>query len=295
MRALIGAAALAAASLAGAQFYGPGKYDRTVPGQGRIATGEQAGVRVDQKLGDKIPADLVMRDEKGQEVRLGSLYRGRPVLLLPIFYECPGICTQELNGLADSMSSMKAPEDRPADKFDIVVFSIDPQESPQMAAAKKEVYVGLYEEMAKDKKMDRAGTEEGWTFLTGTPEAIDTLTQAIGFSYRRDEKGNIVHPASLVVTTPEGVISRYFLETEYPQRILQLAINQASGGEIGARQQPISFLSCITLDPMTGRFSVNVLNTVRLAGILTMAALAVSIFVMNRGRKRAAAAHQEAE
>ncbi len=295
MKALIGAAILAAAALAGAQFYGPGKYDRTVPGQGRIGAGEQAGVRVEQKLGDKIPADLTMRNEAGKEVRIGDLYRGRPVLLLPIFYECPGICTQELNGLADALSSMKAPEDQPAEKFDIVVFSIDPQETSQMAAAKKEVYVGLYEEMAKDKKTDRSGTDEGWTFLTGTPEAIETLTQAIGFNYRKDEGGNIVHPASLVVTTSEGIISRYFLETEYPQRILQLAINQAAGGEVGARQEPISFLSCITLDPMTGKFSVNVLNTIRLGGILTMATLAVSIFVMNRGRKKTAAAQKEAE
>jgi protein SCO1/2 len=286
MRALASFVLIAAAVASMAQFYGPGKYDRTVPGQGRIASGEQSGVRVDQKLGDKLPMNLEMKDETGREVRLGELFRGRPVLLLPIFFECPGICTQELNGLADALSSLKAPNDEPGKNFDVLIFSIEPKETPQMAAAKKETYVGLYEDMAKDKKAPRESTEDGWRFLTATPDVVEELTQAIGFNYRRDEKGNIVHPAALVVATPEGVISRYFLTTEYAQRILQASIQQAAGEQVGERQQPINFLSCITLDPMTGQVSVNILNTVRLGGILTMAILAVSLFVMNRSRKR---------
>lgn len=276
MRRALLIAGLAACAIASAQYYG-GSEDAPVPGSGRVSTtSTTASVRVDQKLGEKIPLDLKFTDESGKTVALQRYFTDKPVLLLPIFYECPGICTTELNNLVEVLGRFKREEDEPGKSFRVVIVSIEPKETADMARSKKDAYLELY---------NREGTDEGWSFLTGSKENIDKLSDAIGFRFTYDDKGNIVHPACLAVVTPKGAISKYFLETEYQQYPLLDAIKLAAKSEVGERQQAGAFLACIKLNPMTSQTTIRVLNTLTVACILTVVILATSIFVMNRRYK----------
>lgn len=277
---------LLAAGSAFAQFYG--NYDELPKlDSGRVpSSATNAGVRVDQKLKDFIPLDLKFKNEKGETVTTGSLMQDRPVILLPIFYECTGICSIELNKLMESLNSMKKPEHHVGRLADVVIFSIDPTEGPDLAKLKKDTYLELYKE--KDGKSAREKSLDGsWTFLTGDKETVQKLTDAIGFKYRIDGRnGDITHPACLVVLTPEGQISRYFLGQEYPQKLMLLALEDAGKQVIGEKSIVAEFLSCVSVDPHSGQVTVNVMNLIRLLGIATLiSVIAAAVIWERRGRK----------
>jgi protein SCO1/2 len=230
-------------------------------------------IGIDQRLNDRVPLELPFRDEEGREVRLGEYFGNRPVVLALVYYECPMLCTQVLNGLVKALRVV--PLDAGQD-FDVVAVSFDPDEGPDLARAKKASYVEQY---------GRAGTGPGWHFLTGGRESIARLTKAIGFRYtydsRRDE---FAHGAAITVLTPSGVISRYFYGIEYAPRDLRLGIVEASANRVGSLTDQILLL-CYHYDVSTGRYSVTVLTLVRIGGILTVAAFGFFLwFERRRGR-----------
>jgi protein SCO1/2 len=285
VRALIALAVVLAAGAASAQFYG--KYEQ-VPklNSGRVtSSGAAAGVRVEQKLNEFVPLDLEFKNEDGKTVTMRSLQTGRPTLLLPIFFLCTGICTTELNKLMETLNGMKTKDGWVGEGFDVVVFGIDPTEGPDLAHDKKASYLGLYRPKGYGKLPPNAGAN--FHFLTGSKENILRFTEEIGFIYRIDPKnGGIVHPAALLVLTPEGQISKYFLGQEYPARILKMAVQDAQKDVIGTRDDAPFFLSCIALDPHSGQITVNVMNTIKTAGIITLIGVIGAIVVWERkGRK----------
>ena len=282
----------AVAALSSAQFYG--YKDEPMIGSSRVATDQaNAGTRVDQKLNDYVSLQTPFKDDRGRDITLGDVIHDRPVILLPIFYQCPGVCTNELDELTRSLRGFK--KDNVGKSFDVVVLSIDHSETPNLAAKKKEMYVEFYEKYTEfaGHKMDevkgRQNTKDGWHFLTGTESSIKKLTDEIGFRFHRDPvNGNIVHPAALVVLTPHGKISRYFLTTEYPQQILLASVQQAGLELVGVRDDRPFYLACVHVDPLTGQRSLNILNVVKTAGLLTLAVLVFSIASMTiRSRRQA--------
>jgi len=165
---------LAAAAPARAQYDGVPRGGQPIGQSGQAAgiTPEQLReVRFDQKLGSQIPLDLRFRDDTGAEVRLGDLFKDRPVVLSLVYYECPMLCTEVLNGL---VKALKVVALEPGKDFDIVTLSFDARETPKMASDKKRAYLQRYQ------RADAAGS---WHFLTGEPEAIKALTEAVGFQY----------------------------------------------------------------------------------------------------------------
>lgn len=279
-------ACLLAVGTAYGQFYG--KYE-DVPKleSGRVPSGAaNAGVRVDQKLKDFVPLELKFKNDEGDAVTLGSLIQDRPVILLPIFYDCQGICTIELNKLMESLNALKKPEHHIGRLADVIIFSIDPSEGPDLAKEKKDIYMDLYKDVKgvsqREKSLDRH-----WSFLTGDKETVAKLTDAIGFRYRIDPKnGDITHPACMVLLTPEGQISKYFLSTEYPQKILLLALEDANKKVIAEKSIVEAYLSCVSVDPHTGQVTVNVMNLIRVLGIATLiGVIAAAIIWERRGRR----------
>jgi protein SCO1/2 len=232
-------------------------------------------VGYDQRLGEQVPLDLVFRDESGRDVPLRSLFRGKPVVLSLVYYECPMLCTLTLNGLQSALSVLSFDVGR---EFDVVTVSFEPKETPALAAAKKKAYLARYR---------RPGAARGWHFLTGRGDAIQALTGAVGFRYAWDtETRQYAHPAGLVVLTPEGRIARYMYGMEYAPRDLRLALVEASQRRIG---NPIDtvLLYCYQYDPMRGRYAASVMRLVRLGGVLTVLALGAFVLVSLR-RERAA-------
>ena len=242
-----------------------------------VPAGAQSGlppdlqeVGIDQRLGDQVPRDLFFRDETGNPVRLGVYFDGKPVILALVYFQCPMLCTQVLNGL---LSSLRALSFDVGDEFEVLAVSFDPGETPILAAAKKDEYIRSY---------GRVGGADGWHFLTGTPAAIDRLTSAVGFRYKYNpETQQFAHASGIIVLTPGGKIARYYLGIEYPPRDLRLGLVEASSGKIGSPVDQI-LLYCFQYDPATGRYSLAILNVVRIAGIATLLGLGTLIAVLLR-------------
>jgi len=227
----------------------------------------------DQNIDQKLPLDATFRDETGKTVTLGSYYGQRPVLLAFIYYECPMLCTQVLNAMTAtiSMMSLDAGKD-----FELVLVGIDPRETPAQAAAKKTEYLHRYK---------RPGAEAGWHFLTGDEPEIKRVAKAAGFRYAWDEQTQqYAHPTGLIVTTPDGRLARYLFGIEYGPRDLNLSLVEASQGKVGSFADQL-LLFCYHYDPMTGRYGIYVMRTLRVAGVATVLLIGTFIVVMVRREK----------
>jgi protein SCO1 len=235
------------------------------------------GVRFDQRLGEDLPLDLPLRDEHGREVRLGDFFGERPVILSLGYYGCPMLCPLVMDGLVRSLKPLTFSA---GSEFDVVTVSIDPEEGATDASKRREQSLDRY---------DRAGSEDGWHFLTASPESIRQLTDAVGFRYSRDPvTGQYAHAAGVVVATPQGEIARYLFGAEYSPRDLRLALVEASENKIGALTDQI-LLFCFHYDPAAGRYSAVALGSLRAAGVLTVLAIVGFIAFSLRREKRTAA------
>jgi protein SCO1/2 len=235
-------------------------------------------VRFDQKLGAAIPLDLPFRDETGRVVRLGDYFTKRPVILTLVYYECPMLCTQVLNGL---VGALKAVSLEPGRDFDLLTVSFNPQEKPALAADKKRAYLQRYQ------RPDAAGA---WHFLTGEETAIRVLADSVGFHYVWDPALNqYAHATGIMVVTPGGKLAKYFYGIEFSPRDLRLALVDASNGAIGNPVDQV-LLYCYHYDPSTGRYGFVVFRALRLAGAATVLAIGAFIFVMIRRERHGAAA-----
>ena len=170
-------------------------------------------VGFDQNLGAPLPLDAAFVDETGRQVRLGDYFGKKPVMLSLVYYGCPMLCPMTLNGLT---SSLKALTWNVGDEFEVVVVSIDPEETPEDAAEAK---------LQATSRYGRTGTEAGWHFLTGDEADIERLADAVGFRYQYDpERDEYGHAAGLTMITPEGYVSRYFFGTDHPAKDLRLGL-----------------------------------------------------------------------
>jgi protein SCO1 len=232
-------------------------------------------VGFDQRIDQSVPGDIALRDEAGRAVRLSDYYGRRPLVVALVYYECPMLCTMTLNGLVSAMSAITFDAGQ---EFEVVTVSFEPRETPELAAAKKAVYL---------KRYGRPGAAAGWHFLTGEPADIARLTQALGFRYAWDEdRRQYAHPSGIVVLTPDGRIARYLFGIEYAPKDLRFAVVEASQGRVGGLVDQ-AVLYCYQYDPMTGKYGAAVMRILRAGALLTLGALSTFIFVMWR-RERAA-------
>ena len=218
-------------------------------------------VGLDPHLGAALPLDLAFRDESGRTVALRDYFDGRPVLLSLVYFGCPMLCGQSLNGLA---ASLKAVSFAPGKEFTVLVVSFDPRDTPAVASGRKAAELARY---------GRLDTAAGWHFLTGEQAAIDRLTRALGFRYTADAaSGQFAHVPVAIVATPGGNISRYFYGIEPAPRDLRLGLVEASANKIGTAVDQL-LLFCFHYDPATGKYGALVMGAVRAGGALTLVAL----------------------
>lgn len=233
-------------------------------------------VGVDQKLNNQIPLEAKFRDENGQPVELKK-YFDKPVILTLVYYTCPMLCSEVLNGTASSLKPVKFDV---GGEFNVVTISIDPKDTPGTAMGKKKLMMVRY---------GRHGADRGWHFLTGDKENIDAVAKAVGWRYAYDPRsGQYAHASAIMLLTPEGKVSRYFYGIEYSSKDIQFGIMDASQNKIGSLNDQIA-LYCYHYDPATGKYGVAVMRLVRLAGLVTIALIGGFIFVTVRreGNKKA--------
>jgi len=215
-------------------------------------------VGIDQRIGQQLPLDLMFRDETGQSVPLRNYFGKRPVLLTLVYYQCPMLCSEVLNGVVGGLLPLKLNVGR---DFDIVTISFDPRDTPAVATEKRDTYLRRY---------GRAGADKGWHFLTGETPAIETLTKAVGFRYAWDPQiQQYAHASGIMVLTPDGRLSRYLYGVEYTPKDLRLALVDSSAGKVGNVVDQV-MLYCYHYDPATGKYGAVVTNMLRLGGALTL-------------------------
>jgi protein SCO1 len=256
-------------------LYSPKVYDPSVaPSNGLPEPLKKVGI--EQKLGEQLPLDIEMQDEDGKLVRLGSFFNnGRPVIVAFVYYECPMLCNQVLNGLTGSLKGINLDAGK---DFDVVAISFDGKEfdSPAIAKAKKAGYIERY---------NRPGTDKGWHFLTGTQESIDAVTKAAGFGFEWDEQSKqFAHAAAIMVTTPDGRLSRYFYGIDYSPRDLKFGLMESAENKVGNPAEKL-LLYCFHYDPATGKYGLAILRVMRLGGVLTVLGLGAMGFVFWRRNK----------
>ena len=227
-----------------------------------------------QRLNQQLPLDAEFKDEGGRAVRLGDFFGAKPIVLAFVYYQCPMLCSQTLNGIS---SALKVLPFTVGNEFDVVVISFDPRDTPESANAKKQAH--LLHWSARD-------TAAGWHFLTGDEATIRRVTSAAGFTYQWDEKsGQFAHVSGLLTVTPDGRLSRYFYGVEYSPKELRLALVESGEGRVGSPIEEL-LLYCFQYDPTSGRYGLVVMNLVRLGGLLTVGLIAGFVFVMRRREAR---------
>ena len=228
---------------------------------------------IDQHLNEQLPLDLAFRDESGQPVRLGQYFGKRPVVLSFVYYNCPMLCTQVLNGMTTAFRVMKF---TPGTEYDVVTVSIDPRESAPLAAEKKNLYVNSLPE-AK-----RASALQGWHFLTGDEQSIKRLAATAGFRYYWDESSNqFAHASGIMIATPEGKLSQYYYGIEYSARDLRFGLIEASANKIGSPVDQL-LLFCYHYDPATGKYGAVVMRMVQIGGVITVVGIIGMLLLLRR-------------
>ena len=232
------------------------------------------GVAVSQHLNQQLPLDAAFVDDTGKPIVLGSYFGKHPAIVTLVYYNCPMLCSEELDGLTGALEMVHL---TPGKDFDVVVISIDPSETPTLAASTKARYV---------KRYGRPETAAGWHFLTGQKPAIDAVTNAVGFGYVRvpgpDGKlTQFAHASSIEIATTSGKLAQYYLGVEYSPKDMMLGLIEASGNKIGSPVANI-LTYCYHYDPQTNKHSLIVARVVQFGGMVTMAGLGGFMFVMFR-------------
>jgi protein SCO1/2 len=240
-----------------------------------------SGVGIAQNLNAQLPLSLTFTDDDGKQVPLANYFGRKPAILALVYYQCPMLCSEELNGLTGALQMV---DEVPGKDFNVVVVSIDPSEGTDLAAAKKRSYL---------KRYGHPETADGWHFMTGTQANIDALTKAVGFGYVKiaEPAGTptqYAHASSIQIVTPEGKLAQYYMGVEYSPKDLRLGLAEAASHRIGSPVDNI-LTYCYHYDPGTNKHSLIVARVIQLGGLVTVCSLGGFMLVMFRKDIRNAA------
>lgn len=221
-------------------------------------------IGIDENLGQVVPHDIELINENGEIVTIGEyLQKGKPLIITPIYFECPMLCNLILNGLTEGLQQLNW---QVGDQFEILTFSFNPEESSQLASDKKKSYLRL---------LGKPEVADGWHFNTASQENIDRLTEAMGFRYKwSDEAQEFLHGSALVFVSPNGTITRYLYGVTYTELSLRNALFDAAEGRIGSVLERV-MLFCYTYDPDSRSYVANAINIMKIGGLLTMTFLSI--------------------
>ncbi|SEB81651.1 protein SCO1/2 [Terriglobus roseus] len=232
------------------------------------------GAAIDQHLNTTLPG-VPFVDETGKPVNTADYFgHGKPAVLALVYFKCPMLCSEELDGLVQSLAMVHLD---PSKDFNVLVISIDPTDTPAEAAKKKALYTRRYA---------RPGTEAGWHFLTGQQASIDAVTKAVGFGYVKipspdGKTTQFAHASAIQLLTPEAKISQYYLGVEYSPKDLMLGLVESSDHKIGSPVANI-LTYCYHYDPHRNKHSLIVARVVQFGGMITVAGLGGFMFLMFR-------------
>lgn len=229
-------------------------------------------VGLDERLGSRIDPDALFRDENGKTVRLGDLISG-PTIILPVYYSCTNVCNYMQGGLARILPAIK---NRPGTDYRVISISFDPAETPEQAARTRKMYYTA---------INAPFPEDGWRFLTGTPENIRRFTSSIGYRYKQQEH-DFIHPVASLIVAGDGTIVRYLYGTTFLAKDLSLALLEAGEGRVGTTiRKVVDF--CFTFDPNGKTYVFNILRVSATVVILSAGGFLLFLVLSSKRRKPA--------
>lgn len=227
-------------------------------------------VTIKENLGASLNLGLPFTNHEGKSVFLGDYFKdGKPVLLTLNYFQCKSLCGVQFNAIVQGLSKL---DWQPGRNFRVITVSIDPRNTAQMAAEKRE---SLLSALGK-------GPEAEWEFLVGSEAAIKSLADEVGFKYRYDAATDqFAHGAALYFLTPKGNISRYLYGIEYSPSNIKFALIDASDGRVGTTIEKL-ILSCFHYDEVLGKYSPYAIGLMRLGGFLTTLVIATWLSILWR-------------
>lgn len=266
-------------SLAEARYSGMGGFGGDHGGAAPMTSTEKPkefdGIGITENLGSKLDLSLSFTDENGQNVTLGKYFDGhRPVSLSLIYYSCPGLCNFHFNGVIDALKQV---DWSAGQQFQVLAVSFDPRETTEVGAKKRESYLKVY---------GRAGTDNGFHFLTATQETIDKLTQQVGFKYKWNEEAKEwAHASAAVILTPEGKISRYLHGIQFDGPTYKLALNEAADGKVGNLVDKMIWY-CFKYDPKQSKYVLYAMRAMQLGAFaIVLLLMMIIVPIWLKGRK----------
>lgn len=233
-----------------------------------------SGYRWVQHPGAPLPSQAIFHDEAGRQVRLASLQHGLPLILVFGYYHCPNLCGLVRSTLLSAISATSLVAGR---DYTLAVISIDPQETASDARSAEAADIAAF---------PLPGAVHGFHYLTGDQQALDNLTNAVGYQGHFDPAlKQFIHPTGLVIATPAGEVSSYLLGLGYHAGDLRVALAQADQGTIRAAAVPVLLL-CFHYDATTGRYTLSILKLLKLAAALTVVTVAAFGLLLFRREHR---------
>jgi protein SCO1/2 len=221
-------------------------------------------VGIDEKLGDTLPLDVRFATSTGDSVTLAELFsEGKPVLLNPLYYDCPMLCGLVIDGVLDVANELAW---SPGNEYTIISFSIDPSETHTLASEYKNRYL---------EQLNKPDAQDGWYFLTGNKKNIQRLVQAVGFEINEiEDTGEFAHAAAIMLVSPNGVITRYLYGIQYDEFNVRSALFEAADGKIGNTLTKV-LMYCYQYDPNSNSYVPIALNFMKLGGLATLLFLGI--------------------
>lgn len=233
------------------------------------------GVGIDEHLGDVVPKDTWFLDSKGDTVTIGELLEpDKPVLLTPVYFDCPMLCSLVLHGVYSGISKL---DWQVGDEYQVITFSFNHNEGPELAAKYKKAYID---------SLGQKGASDSWHFLTGNTEQIQKLTDAIGFNFKYiPERKQFAHNATILFLSPEGKITRYLYGISYSKLNLKNALYDAADGKVGSVVDKV-LLYCYQYDPASNSYVPVAFNIMKVGGFATMIILGIFLGLLWLNEKR---------
>ncbi len=225
---------------------------------------ELKDVGIKEQLGQSLDLNMIFKDETGKTVQLSNYVNGStPVIISPVYYDCPRLCNWHLNGLTEGLQKL---DWSPGQKFQVLAISFDSKETPELAKAKKDAYMKMY---------NRKNTEHGWHFLTTTEATVQQFTKEVGFDFKWNEEAKEwAHASAAIVVSPSGIITRYLPGIFFDPQNIKLALTESSEGKIGNFIDSL-VLYCFKYNPHKGEFTLASVQLMKLAGLAMVIFLAI--------------------
>ena len=231
-------------------------------------------VGFEQRIGESLPLDARFTGPDGVVRHLREYLGGKPAVLIFNYFRCPEMCSLVSSGAIDALRHIKLSA---GPDFTVITVSIDPTDTADMAKVRRLQDIAHY---------GRPGADGGWNTLVGDEASVSALANAAGFHYAYDPHSRqYAHPSGLVVVTPRGVISGYFLGIDFDASRMAESVRRAAENKTGDSVFSLVFL-CFQGGEREGPYGRIIWTVLSVAVAATAAALFGGIGLMLRREHR---------